>query len=97
MNTLTTGSRPTLRATMKDDAGSVIDLRGATVRVRYSIAGAAVVVGTATLTDATAGIAEYVMPELTVAGPFVREWEISSGVVNRSGDKFRSKIRDALV
>lgn len=96
MSKLTTGSRPTLRATIKDQSGTAIDLTGATVTVRYSIAGAAVVESTATITDATNGIAEYTMPTLSTAGPFVREWEVDSGVINRSGDKYYSVIREAV-
>ena len=97
MSDLTTGSLPTIQATVTDQTGAAIDLTGATVKLRYTLSGSAVVVATATVTDGPGGVAEYTMPEITTAGPFVREWEIDTGQVIRSADKYYSRVRSALV
>ena len=101
MADIVTGSSPTFRASFTDQDGDIVDLTGASVELRYTIAGGDVVEKTADITDATGGVAEYDWPHGTpidTAGPMVREWELttSGGAVHRSPARFFSTIRAAL-
>ena len=101
MADIVTGSAPTFRATFNDQDGVVIDLTDATVKLRYTIAGGELVEKTASITDATGGVAQYAVPvasELDTPGPMIREWELttSGGAVHRSPSRFFSTIRAAL-
>ena len=76
-------------------------MTGAAVVVRYTLAGGDVVEETASITDATGGVAEYDWPTdspIGTAGPMVREWELttSGGAVHRSPSRFFSTVRAAL-
>ena len=87
-----------------EDTGTVIDLTGSTVKLRYSIDGAATVEQTMTITNPTGGIAEYIFgtDELAVGAisPSTMEAEVEimdgGGKIITQLEPFFFKIRSRL-
>lgn len=99
MSTLKVASRTIFQASFTDQDGDAVDITGATITMRYKIAGGSIVERTATITDASNGIAQYeaVADELT-AGMMQREWKVltAAGKIHTAAEIFHSDIEAVL-
>lgn len=74
------GDEPILALEAKDIEGATMSLAGKAVKLRYKIGTAAAVERDASITDASAGLAQYQMTasDFTASGDILWEWEITS-------------------
>lgn len=104
---LTVGDMTTFKVTCKDKDATIIDLTNATVTFRYRLNGGDSKEITATVTDASAGLAQAQMPAastVTSVGIYARgeleyEWHIlDTGTSDEftSTAKFTRTIRDRV-
>ena len=98
---LTENSEVTFRAVITDQHGTPRDLTNSTVKLEYKINGGTKVSESATITNATSGIAEYQMDsgELAPSGQIEREWittDTATGADFASEGVFRNDIRPRL-